>query len=328
MIVKIVTDSSSDIPPEIARELDITVVPLSVRFGTQMYRDGIDIVPEEFYRRLVAEPVHPATAAMSPGDFTSVYDKLAGQAEGIISIHLSQKVSATYDAAIQGRSLMENKACPVEIIDSRFVTIALGLITIAAARAAKTGRGMQEIVAQVNALIPCMRVYGILDTLKYVLKGGRLGRAGPIVSSILPVKPVLTMKDGKVAPIGAARTRNNAIERLCGLIAAVPAVQELGIAHSTTEEELLYFIGKIKSILPGVKPVIAKLGPALGVHGGPGSILVGIQQDVKAAAAAIESRERKIPMSLPSLQSIKDRLRQRGKEDTIEPFVLRLDGMR
>lgn len=328
MTVKIVTDSSSDIPPEIARELDITVVPLSVRFGVQTYRDGIDIMPEEFYRRLVDEPVHPATAAMSPGDFASVYDNLAGQAEGIISIHLSQKVSATYNAAVQGRSLMANKGCPVEVIDSRFVTIALGLITIGAARAAKAGKDMQEIVDQVNALVPCMRVYGILDTLKYVMKGGRLGRAGPIVSSILPVKPVLTMKDGKVAPIGAARTRNSAIERLCGLIASVPMVQELGIAHSTTEEELLSFVERIKSILPGVKPVISKLGPALGVHGGPGSILVGIQQDIKAASAAIESRERKIPLALPSLQSIKERLRQRGKEEGSRPFVLRLDGMR
>ena len=328
MTVKIVTDSSSDIPPEIARELGITVVPLSVRFGSQTYRDGIDIMPEEFYRRLVSEPVHPATAAMSPGDFAGVYDKLAGQAEGIISIHLSQKVSATYNAAVQGRSLMENKACPVEIIDSRFVTIALGLITIAAARAAQAGKDMQEIVARVNALVPCMRVYGILDTMKYVMKGGRLGKAGPIISSILPVKPVLTMKDGTVAPIGAARTRIKAIERLCGLIASVPMVQELGIAHSTTEEEVLSFVERIKSILPGVKPVIAKLGPALGVHGGPGSILVGIQQDVKAAAAAIESRERKIPLSLPSLQSIKERLQQRGKEEGGRPFVLRLDGMR
>ena len=328
MSVKIVTDSSSDIPPEIARELDITVVPLYMRFGAQTYRDGIDIMPEEFYRRLVNEPVHPATSAVSPGDFAGVYDKLAAEAEGIISIHLSQKVSATYNAAVQGRSLMENKACPVEIIDSRFVTIALGLITIGAARAAQAGKDMQEIVAQVNALVPCMRVYGILDTLKYVMKGGRLGKAGPIISSILPIKPVLTMKDGTVAPIGAARTRIKAIERLCGLIASVPMVKELGIAHSTTEEELLSFVEKIKSILPDVKPVISKLGPALGVHGGPGSILVGIQQDIKAAAAAIESRERKITFSLPSLQSIKEGLRQRRKEDPGQPFILRFDGMR
>ena len=328
MTVKIVTDSSSDIPPEIARELDITIVPLSLRFGAQTYRDGIDIMPDEFYRRLVNEPVHPATAAMSPGDFAGVYDKLAGQAEGIISIHLSQKVSAAYDAAMQGRSLMENKGCPVEIIDSRFVTIALGLITIAAARAAQAGKDMQEIVVQVNALVPCMRVYGILDTLKYVMKGGRLGKAGPFISSILPVKPVLTMKNGTVAPIGAARTRIKAIERLCKLIASVPMVQELGIAHSTTEEEMRCFVEKIKSILPGIKPVISKLGPALGVHGGPGSILVGIQQDIKAVAAAIELRERKITFSLPSMQSIKEGLKQRRKEEPGQAFVLRFDGMR
>jgi len=285
-------------------------------------------MPEEFYRRLVDEPVHPATSAASPGDFAGVYNKLAAGAAGIISIHLSRKVSATFDAAVQGRSLMENKACPVEVIDSRFVTIALGLITIAVARAAQAGKDMQEIVAQANALVPCMRVYGILDTLKYVMKGGRLGRAGPFLSSILPVKPILTMKDGTVAPIGATRTRTGAIERLSGLIAAVPGVRELGIAHSASEEEVLSLVEKIKSILPGVKPVISKLGPALGVHGGPGSILVGIQQDLEAAAAAIQSRERKITFSLPSLQSIKDGLRQRGKEEAGHSFILRFDGLR
>ena len=327
MPVRIVTDSSSDIPPGIARELDITVVPLSVRFGDRVYRDGVDIMPDEFYRRLVEEPVQPATAAMSPGDFAAVYNDLAAGADGIVSIHLSRKVSAAYDAAVQGRSLMQNRACPLEVVDSRFVTVALGLIAIAAARAAKAGKDMQEVVSQVNALIPHVRVYGILDTLKYVMKGGRLGKAGPIISSMLPVKPVLTMRDGTVAPIGAARTRASAIERLCGLIAAVPMVREIGIAHSTSEEELNSFMAKIKAILPGVKPVVSKLGPALGVHGGPGSILVGIQQDTQADAAA-ESHERKIPLSLPSLHSIKERLLQRGKEEAVQPFVLRLDGVR
>ncbi len=326
MPVKIVTDSSSDIPPAVARELDITVVPLYVRFASNTYRDGIDILPAEFYRRLQDEPVHPATAAASPGDFAGVYTKLAGGADGIISIHLSKKVSATYDAAVQGRDMVENKACPVEIIDSRLVTIALGLITIAAAGAAQAGKSMQEIVAQVNALIPCMRVYGLLDTLKYVMKGGRLGRVGPIIGSVLPVKPVLTMKNGTVTPIGAVRTRAKGIERLCDLITSVPGIQKLGIAHSTSEAEINSFIDRLKSLLPGIDPVVGSLGPALGVHGGPGAILVAIQQDIEAAAAAIEAKERKISLSLPSLQSIKDGLRQRRKEEAGLPFSLRCDG--
>ncbi len=326
MPVRIVTDSSSDIPSAIARELDITVVPLYVRFGSNIYRDGIDIMPEEFYRRLRDEPVHPATSAASPGDFAQAYAGLADGSEGIISIHLSKKVSATYDAAVQGRDMLENKSCPIEIIDSRLVTMALVLITIAAARAARAGKSIQEIVDHVNSLIPCMRVYGLLDTLKYVMKGGRLGKVGPIISSVLPIKPVLTMKNGTVTPIGAVRTRAKGIERLCDLITSIPGIQELGIAHSTSETEINSFMDRLKSLLPGINPVLSSLGPALGVHGGPGAILVAIRQDIEAAAAAIEAKERKVHISLPSLQEIKQSLRQRRKEQTGLPFSLRFDG--
>jgi DegV family protein with EDD domain len=326
MPVKIVTDSSSDIPTAIARELDITVIPLYLRFGEKTYRDGIDISPEEFYRKLQAETDHPATSAASPGDFARVYDSLAEDADGIVSIHLSKKVSATYDAAVQGRSLMKNRNCPVEVVDSRFVTIALGLITMAAARAAKTGKGIKEIAGQVDALIPRMRVYGVLDTLKYVMKGGRLGKVGPFIGSVLPIKPVLTMKNGTVAPIGAARTRLKALDKLYSLIGSVPMVREIGIAHSTTEDELLSFVDRIKSILPEVKPVIASLGPALGVHGGPGAILVGIQQDSEASTG-YESADRKAIISLPTLQSIKDELRHRIKKDPLHLSVLQVAGV-
>jgi DegV family protein with EDD domain len=201
-------------------------------------------------------------------------------------------------------------------------------MAMASARAARAGKDMQGIIAQINYLIPCTRVYGLLDTLKYVVKGGRLAKVGPVISSVLPIKPLLTMKGGRVSPIGAARTRVKGIERLLELVRSVPMIQQLGIAHSAVEEEITTFVDKVKSIMPDVTPVVSKLGPALGVHGGPGAILVGIQQDVNAAAGDRESREHMIPITLPSLQSIKDRLRQRRKEHGGKPFSIQCNGAR
>ncbi len=311
MPVKIVTDSSSDIPGDIARELDITVVPLYISFGTETLRDGVDIQPDEFYRRLVNDPVHPTTAAASPGDFAEIYEKLSHNADGIISIHLSRKVSATFDAALKGRELVSGKNCPVEVVDSKLVTIALGLVAIAAAKAARAGKTMQNTLDHVNEVIPCIRVYGFLDSLKYIAKGGRLGRAGPFLSSVLPVKPVLTMKDGSLAPTGVVRTRSKGIERLQELVRSTLHVKEIGIAHSADDQEIKSFIERLKSFLPDIRPTVTQLGPALGVHGGPGAILLAIQRESPAAGAGLEAGERKPAVSLPSLQSIRDSFAQR-----------------
>ena len=166
MTIKIVTDSSSDIPSDLASELGIAIVPLYVTFGKDTYRDGVDIYPDQFYQRLLTDPIHPTTSAASPGDFAEVYDKLSKEADEIISIHVSRKASATWDAAMRGKEMIANTKCRIEVIDSRFVTLALGLVTIAAAKAANAGAGMQSIIDQVNEIIPRIKVYGVLDTLK------------------------------------------------------------------------------------------------------------------------------------------------------------------
>lgn len=279
MRVRIVTDSSSDIPEEIARELNITVVPLYISFGSENLRDGIDIRPEEFYKRLVADTVHPTTAAASPGDFAATYERIGDGADGIISIHLSRKASATYDAAVRGKEMVYGKKYRVEVVDSKLVTIALGLVVIAAARAAKDGKDFEAILDIVNRVILHIRVYGLLDSLKYVVKGGRLGKVGLLIGSMLPVKPLLTMKDGLVTPMGVVRTRSKGMERLFEIIKATAKVKNIGIAHSTNDEEIKSFTDKLRSLLPDLKPVITALGPALGVHGGPGTILVAVERE-------------------------------------------------
>ena len=319
MAIKIVTDSSSDIPRDLARELDISIVPLYVRFGAVMYRDGVDIEPAQFYEKLQHEPDHPATSSASPGDFAEMYEKLGRDSDGIVSIHVSSKLSATYEAALRGKQLVSDNKFPIEVVDSRLVTIALGLVAIAAAKAAAAGRGMQDTLDQIHQVIPAIRTYGMLDTLKYIARGGRFGKAGPLLGSVLPVRPLLTIKDGTLAPVGVSRTRVNGIERLLELVRSVPGIQKIGISHSSVDDEIVAFVDKLKSFMPDVVPIVTKLGPALGAHGGPGTILVAMQQEAGKAGVESEAGHRKLG-NLPSMQSIKDSILQRKQKD-VAPYL-------
>jgi DegV family protein with EDD domain len=329
MAVKVVTDSSSDIPPELAKELGIHVVPLYTHFGNTSYRDEVDISADEIYSRMQSDPNLLTTSAASPGGFASVYNQLSENSDGIISIHLSGKLSATFNAAQRAREMITNSSCPVEVIDSKLVTIALGLVTLAAARSARTGDNLQTIVQLVNKIIPTIRTYGFLDTLQYIAKSGRLGKAGSLLSSVLPIKPILTIKDGSLLPAGIVRTRSKGLERLLELIKSTQDVCEIGISHSSEEGEVQLFIEKIRSFLPDIKPIVSKLGPALGVHGGPGAILVAMRQHINTKDIQLEAEPRKRAGNFPSLQNIKDGILQRRQKDhlsfsnhTINSFAL------
>jgi DegV family protein with EDD domain len=318
MAIKIVTDSGSDIPKEVAEELGITVVPLYVQFGAVSYRDGVDIQPDKFFDMLRQDSVYPTTSTASPGDFAEAYKKLCPNSDGIISIHLSSKVSATYQAALTGKQLVSDLKCPIEVVDSRLVTIALGLVGITAARAARAGKNMHEVMEQINQVIPAVRAYGLLDTLKYIAKGGRLGQAVTRLGSALPVKPLLVIKDGVLSPVGVSRTRAKGIDSLLDHIRSVRNVEEVGISHSTSEDELGSFLEKLKAVLPNIKPTIAKLGPALGAHGGPGAILVAMRQELGKTDADLGTGRKQ--MTLPSMQSIREGIMQHMPKDTSHPF--------
>ena len=319
MAINIVTDSGSDLPRHVAEGLGINIVPLYVHFGPASYRDGVDLQPADFFKKLESGPVHPTTSSPSPGDFAEVYQKLGQNCEGILSVHISSKVSATYDSALRGKDLVSTSKCPIEVVDSRLVTIPLALVVMELARAAAAGKNMNEIKDLVGRLIPAVRAYGILDTLKYIVKGGRLGKASGLVGSLLPVRPILTIKDGSVIPVGVSRTRNGAIERLLERLKSVSNVRAVGIAHSAPDEEIASFMDKLRTFVPDIKPMIAKLGPAIGTHGGPGTILVAMQQELAAVESDSETGRRKI-VSLPSLQSIKEGILQRKPKD-VTPFA-------
>jgi len=276
MTLKIVTDSTADLPPRLAGDLGVTVVPVYVRFGDQVYRDRVDISEDEFYQRLLHDPIHPSTTQPTPQDFADVYQKLSQEAEGIISIHLSSKLSGTYNSALQGKELVDTK-CPIEVIDSQVLTMSLGLLVIAATTIAKSGKNIQQVVEEIKQTIPSIHLLALLDTLKYLALGGRIGKVQALLGSVLSVKPMLTIKDGELVPAGRVRSRTRGINRLVDFVKNAVDIQDMAIVYNTTPDEAQTLVGRMGSIFPKERIRLARLGPALGVHAGPGVLLVALR---------------------------------------------------
>ncbi len=276
MAVKIVTDSSVDLSPKLAEELGITVVPLYVRFGNEVYRDQIDISADEFYQRLQHDPVHPSTTQPTPQDFANAYEKVAPKADGIVSIHISAKLSGTCNSALQGKKMIEEAGpvCPIEMIDSETLTMGLGIITMAAAKVANAGGNVQEVVDKVKEMIPRIHLLFTLDTLKYLALGGRIGKAKALLGSVLNVKPILAIKDGEVVPAGQVRSRSKGIDRLVDFVQSAASIQDLAIIYNTTPDEAQTLAERIAPMFAKEKIIIARLGPLLGVHAGPGAVAI------------------------------------------------------
>ncbi len=273
MTVKIVTDSSADLPAQLVQELGITIVPLYVRFGEKVYRDRVDISEDEFYQRLLHDPVHPSTIQPTPQDFANVYQKLSLEADGIVSIHISAKLSGTCNSALQGKEMIE-KGCPIEVVDSQTTSMGLGLIDIAAAIVAKAGEGLQTVMEEVKQAIPNIHLLFLLDTLEYLLRGGRIGKAKALLGSILNVKPVLILKDGEVVPAGQVRSRAKGIDRLFDFVKSASNIQDLAVVYNTTPDEAQALGERMGTIFTKEQIKLARVGPMLGVHVGPGVLAV------------------------------------------------------
>jgi len=277
MVIKIVTDSTADLPATLIKELDVTIVPEYLRFGDEVYRDRVDISEDEFYQRLLNGSVHPKTAQPTPQDFANIYSALSQEADGIISIHLSSKLSGTYNSAVQGKNMIST-ACHIEIIDSQTVSIALGLVVIQASKMAKAGIGLKQIVDELGQIIANVHILILFDTLEYLAKGGRIGKAKALLGSLLKVKPLLTVKNGEMVPSGQVRTRSKGMELLLDFVKNAREIQDLAVLYSTTPDEAHVLIERVSSIFPEDRIILARLGPALGVHGGPGVLVVALRQ--------------------------------------------------
>lgn len=277
MAIRIVTDSTADLPPQLVKELGITVVPIYVRFGEEVYRDGVDISGDEFYQRLENTTVHPSTVQPGPQDFLEVYRNLSKGADGIVSVHISTKLSGTYNSAKMAKDMLDT-GCPVEVIDSKEVTMGLGLIAIMAATMAKDGESRDKIVKEVKKAAPKIHLLCLFDTLKYLLLGGRIGKAKALLGSILNVKPMLSVKDGEVVPAGQVRTRAKGVDKLFEFAQNAKKIQDLAVVYSTTPDEAQSLAKRLNPIFDQKQIKIARVGPSLGVHMGPGALVVAIRE--------------------------------------------------
>lgn len=301
MTVKIVTDSTCDLPPELVQELGITVVPAYVGFGSKTYRDGIDISQDEVYQKMVAENVPATTSQPPPADFADAYKKLLMETDEIVSIQVTSKLSGVYNSALQGKEMVSGGS-RIEVVDSLSVSMGLGLITLLAARLAKAGESLPKILEEVRQSVPHTHLWGYFDTLKYAFRGGRLGKAKALLGSVLPVKAILTMRDGELHPAGLVRTRAKGLERLINNLKSSINVQDVAIVHSTTPDDAQTLKERISSFFDKSPVHISRLGPALGVHAGPGALVLALREKVTNLRQEVKEGEKaKKLVSLPSL---------------------------
>jgi len=275
MTVKIVTDSTSDLTPEIANELGITVVPLYVHFDTDVYRDGIDLTTEVFYRKLAENKILPTTSAPPPGAFAEVYDKLSKETDEILTITISSKLSATYTAAVEGKELRKSKS-RLEIIDSLTAITGLGLVVISAAKAAKTGASLDEVK---NVALDSMQRIDFrmaFDTLEYLKRGGRIGTAAAFLGSMLKMNPIITIRDGSTAGVTRLRCRAKAIDYLYDFATGFPDIEEMSIEDATTPDEAEELAERLSPKFPKERIYRMKVSPVIGTHVGPHVIGVGV----------------------------------------------------
>lgn len=270
--IRVVTDSAADIPPRIAAARGITIVPLTIRFGDTAYVDGVELSNAAFWDKLRTSADFPATAAPSAGQFEEAYRNLIDKgAEGIVSVHLSSKLSATCQSAVLGARAIPD--VPIEVVDSLGVTAATGLLALHAADLADQGRTPKEIAADLEEMKGRMHLSGALDTLEYLRRGGRIGGAQALLGTMLQVKPVLALVAGEVHPAGRVRTRQKALQHLADLVRQAGPV-ERAVVIDGAAQDVRTFVDLVADTVRIGPDDVWSLGPVVGTHSGPG--LVGI----------------------------------------------------
>jgi DegV family protein with EDD domain len=284
MSVAIVTDSTSDLPADLVRSRGVTVVPLTVMLEDQSFLDGVDITAEDFYRRNA-----PATTSQpSPGRFAGAFQRLLDQHDEVVSLHISERLSGTYAAALQGAAIADPQGKRVRVVDSAMVSMPLGLMVLAAARRASEGASAAEVVDLVNELRPHVGVYFVVATLENLRRGGRIGRASALLGSVLQVKPVLTIRDGQVTPLERVRTQEKALGRLVELVHATDRGRGICaiVGHAAAPEAAERLAGDIDPITESL--LVQPLGPVVGAHAGcyPAELFaLGLKLSAGAASA-------------------------------------------
>lgn len=273
MTVAIVTDSTADLPPQLTRSRSITVVPLTLNFEGRTLLDGVDIQPDEFYRRLPSATTHPKTSQPSPGRFAEAYSSLLADHDAVVSIHISEKLSGTYASARQAADMTDPKR--IRVIDSELVSMSLSLITLVASGLASGGADASAIEAKVLDMRSQIQTYFSVATVEFLRRGGRIGRASALLGSVLQVKPVLCIRDGLVTPLERVRTFERALTRVVELTREVDRGQGVCVivGHGDAEADAERIGRELNPIAETL--LIQPLGPVVGAHAGPGVVGVG-----------------------------------------------------
>ena len=273
--VAIATDSTAYIPPELLKEHNIHVIPLCLNWEGESYLDNVDITPDEFYLRLGDSKELPTTSQPSAGEFHEFYKKIAETSESIVGVYISEKLSGTVDSAVTAADMMPD--FPIEVINSKTTSMALGYLALQAARLAEQGSSQKEITQAVREMVPSTKVIFVLETLEFLHRGGRIGGANRLLGSMLSIKPVLHLEDGGVEPLAKIRTKSKAIEFMLDDVAE--NIQGKGplhatVIHASTPSEAEKFRDQVNERFSPVELMISDLSPVIGTHLGPG--LVGL----------------------------------------------------
>ncbi|MDP2872705.1 MAG: DegV family protein [Bacillota bacterium] len=277
--VRIVTDSTADLSEEHVKDCGLTVIPLNVHFGDETYKDGVDLTPEQFMVKLKSTPAIPRTSQPSAGEFLEIYRRLAADGDEVVSIHISGRLSGTIASADAARGMAEGS---VTVVDSLSASQGLAMCAMVAGRAAQAGRSKDDILALVQRLIPETYIIFSVDTLEYLQKNGRIGRAQALLGSLLNVKPILILdKDGVVAPYDKVRGKSRVIPRLVSAVKErIPAGTKVRIAaiHAQAEDAAQALLEETGKHYQVQEKWVAPIGPVIGCHTGPGAIGVIIQR--------------------------------------------------
>jgi DegV family protein with EDD domain len=277
--IAIVTDTGADLAPGIKDLLGIRVVPLRIRFGETELIDGVDISAAEFWKRCSTQKELPSTAAPSIGDFKSVFEEaLSDGHDGVLCVTISSKLSATYQAAAAAAADLAGTAA-VEVVDSLNVTVAQGLLTSFAAETAQDCSDLKELRSTVEAARTRTKMFGTIDNLDFLHRGGRIGTAAALVGSVLSFKPVIEVREGIVELESRQRTRSRALRYMLELVSRLGTPEALAVAHAMASDVDEVLSG-LHAAFPNLEPSVSILGPTIGTHTGPGTIGIGLRLPV------------------------------------------------
>ena len=270
--VAVVTDGACSLTPVMGKEYGLHVAPVHVTINEQTYQSGVNLDAAEFYRLLRANKKLPTTAQPTAQDFVDLYTKLAEEVDEIVTVVISHKMSATLQSALMAQQ--QFKTVPVHVIDSEFVSLGLGMMAIAAARAAAQGQDAQQVVQLLEKIKQSMNLIFTVDTLEYLHKGGRIGGATAFLGSALSIKPILYIKDGRIEPLERVRTRKRAVARLLELVEEKIGKSEahFAVLHCEADEEARELGEQVKAKFNCAELVVAEAGPVIGTHTGPGTL--------------------------------------------------------